>query len=79
MLLKPRGHDQAPTNRHMSLRWCCHILYSSVEMVKQVHPMTAESRMQVIEEQIRIIKDFPKPGILFRDITTFAEAPTCNG
>ena len=31
--------------------------------------------MQVIEEQIRIIKDFPKPGILFRDITTLLKHP----
>ena len=37
--------------------------------------MTVENRMQVIEEQIRIIEDFPKPGILFRDVTTLLKHP----
>ena len=41
--------------------------------------MTVENRMQVIEEQIRIIEDFPKPGILFRDVTTLLKHPKALG
>ena len=51
-------------------------MYPSFDTVKEACPMTVKSRIQVIEEQIRIIKDFPKPGILFRDITTLLKHPT---
>lgn len=37
--------------------------------------MTIENRIQIVEDQIRIIEDFPKPGILFRDITTLLKHP----
>jgi adenine phosphoribosyltransferase len=78
-ILKPCSHDQAPANGHMPLRWCRHLLYPGVDTVEEAYPMTVESRMQVIEEQIRIIEDFPKPGILFRDITTLLKHPLAMG
>ena len=37
--------------------------------------MTIANSMRLIEEQILIIKDFPKPGILFRDVTTLMKSP----
>ena len=41
--------------------------------------MTTTDRFQLIENQIRIIEDFPKPGILFRDVTTLMAHPAALG
>ena len=37
--------------------------------------MTSTDSIQLIEDQIRLIEDFPKPGILFRDVTTLMKHP----
>ena len=34
-----------------------------------------KSDLEIIEESIRIIPDFPKPGIMFKDITTLLNDP----
>lgn len=36
---------------------------------------TTEQRLQLIKDSIKTIPDYPKPGILFRDITTLLEDP----
>ncbi len=49
-------------------------LLGRTEMDK-VQDLNAESRAQRISAKIRAIKDWPKPGILFRDITTLWNDP----
>ena len=41
--------------------------------------MASPSSVRFIEDQIRIIEDFPKPGILFRDVTTLMAHPAALG
>lgn len=41
----------------------------------QSRPLTAERRLARIAELVRDVPDFPKPGILFRDITTVLRDP----
>ena len=41
--------------------------------------MTVSTPTQLIEKQIHIIEDFPKPGILFRDVTTLLKHPKAMG
>lgn len=38
-------------------------------------PLSADERLDLIRSRIREIPDFPKPGILFRDITTVLRDP----
>jgi len=39
-------------------------------LIKTIESFSEESEFQNIKEKIRTIPDFPKPGIMFRDITT---------
>jgi len=48
-------------------------------LLKVIESFSKEERIRKLKEQIRTIPDFPKPGIMFRDITTlFKEKESCK-
>ncbi|GAA0140117.1 transferase [Lithospermum erythrorhizon] len=58
-------------------RSVCFPIYASKDPVKSVHmashapaPAPVDNRISHIASSIRVIPDFPKPGIMFHDITT---------
>ena len=41
----------------------------------QTHSLPTESDLTIIRNSIRIIQDWPEPGVVFRDITTLLQNP----
>ena len=52
---------------------------SSFTLPFTLHIMVQEITLELIKEQIRTIPDFPKAGILFKDITTVLKQPEYFG
>jgi 5'-methylthioadenosine phosphorylase len=44
-------------------------------IVKTIGKFSEEEKIKIIKNKIRTIPDFPKPGIMFRDITTLLKDP----
>ena len=41
--------------------------------------MNIDAQVEALRAAIRDVPDFPKPGIVFKDITTLLRDPTCSG